>query len=508
MPLINSIVSWLMKKRMHQIELFIQYPEEVQHEWFVKLLDAAKDTEWGKKYGYAYITSEAEYKTRVPIQEYDEFKPYIDRLRKGEKDILWPGEIRWFAKSSGTSGGKSKYIPVSQESMNDCHFKGGKDMLSLYCNAYPQTNLFDGKTLSLAGSYKEDEHNVYARNGDLSAILLENLPTWAEFFRSPEPSIALMSEWEEKMDMIAQSIMRENLTCVSGVPSWMMVLLRHTLKLSGKKRVADIWPDLEVFIHGGVNFDPYEEQFKALFKPLDINFWEVYNASEGFFGIQDSLSRNDLLLMLDYGIYYEFLPMKNLAERSPTLSLSEVKEGEDYALIISTSGGLWRYMIGDTIRFTSLNPHRFRITGRIRNFINAFGEELIMDNAEKALIVACERTSAIIAEYTVAPVYMNNDTQGAHEWLIEFEHAPENMSYFAEVLDNALKSLNSDYEAKRYKDFTLSLPKITSLPKGTFYNWMKIRGKLGGQNKVPRLYNNRMHADEILSMINKEVHVK
>ncbi len=504
MPIINSIVSWLMKKRMHQIELFIQYPQEVQHEWFIKLLDTAKNTEWGKKYGYASISSEAEYKMRVPIQEYEDIKPYVERLRKGEVDILWPGEIRWFAKSSGTSGGKSKFIPVSMESMNDCHFKGGKDMLSLYCNAYPQTHLFDGKTLSLSGSHKEDEHNTYARNGDLSAILLENLPTWAEFFRAPEPSIALMSEWEEKMDKIAQAIMKENLTCVSGVPSWMMVLLRHTHKLSGKKRLADLWPDMEVFIHGGVNFDPYEEQFKTLFKPLDINFWEVYNASEGFFGIQDSLSRNDLLLMLDYGIYYEFLPVKNLADRSPTLSLSKVKEGEDYALIISTSGGLWRYMIGDTIRFTSLNPHRFTITGRIRNFINAFGEELIMDNAEKALLIACERTSAIVTEYTAAPIYMDNDSKGSHEWLIEFENKPSNMSYFAEVLDNALKSLNSDYEAKRYKDMTLTIPQVIALPKGTFYEWMKKRGKLGGQNKVPRLYNDRRFVDEILSLINKE----
>jgi hypothetical protein len=368
--------------------------------------------------------------------------------------------------------------------------------------------LFDGKTLSLAGSHKEDENNIFARNGDLSAILLENLPTWAEFFRAPEPSIALMSEWEEKMDKIARAIMHENLTCVSGVPSWMMVLLGHTLKLSGKKRLADLWPDMEVFIHGGVHFDPYKEQFKAMFNPIDINFWEVYNASEGFFGIQDSLSRNDLLLMLDYGIYYEFLPLENLEAKSPTLSLSEVKEGVNYALIISTSGGLWRYLIGDTIRFTSLSPHKFTITGRIRNFINAFGEELIMDNAEKALMIACERTDAIISEYTVAPVYMDNKAKGTHEWLIEFKQPPTNKNYFAEALDNALKSLNSDYEAKRYKDMTLTIPRIVSLPEGTFYEWMKSRGKLGGQNKVPRLYNDRRFVDEILSSIKKEHVVK
>ncbi len=296
--------------------------------------------------------------------------------------------------------------------------------------------------------------------------------------------------------------MHENITCISGVPSWMLVLLRHTLKLSGKERIADLWPSMEVYIHGGVNFEPYREQYKAMLAPLDINFWEVYNASEGFFGIQDSLSSNDLLLMLDYGIYYEFMPLENLKDKSHTLSLSEVKEGVNYALIISTSGGLWRYMLGDTIQFTSLTPHRFRITGRIRNFINAFGEELIMDNAEKALLVACERTAAIITEYTVAPVYMDNNSKGTHEWLIEFEQPPGSMRYFTEVLDNALKTLNSDYEAKRYKDMTLTLPLVKSLPKGTFYEWMKMRGKLGGQNKVPRLYNDRRYVDEILASIN------
>lgn len=489
---------------MHQIELFMQYPIEVQHEWFVRLLDMAKNTEWGRKYGYSSITSEAEFKARVPIQEYEEIKPYIDRIRKGEGNILWPGDIRWFAKSSGTSGSKSKYIPVSQESMNDCHFKGGKDMLTLYCSAFPQTHLFDGKTLSLAGSYKEDETNVYARNGDLSAILVDNLPRWAEFFRAPDVSIALLSEWEAKMGKIARAIMHENITCISGVPSWMMVLLKHTLELSNKKKLADLWPDMEVFFHGGVNFNPYHDQYKTLFKPLDINFWEVYNASEGFFGIQDSLSRDDMLLMLDYGIYYEFLPLENLKDRAPTLSLSEVKEGVNYALVITTSGGLWRYLLGDTIQFTSLNPHRFIITGRIRNFINTFGEELIMDNAEKALTIACERTSSVISEYTVAPVYMDSDSKGTHEWLIEFERAPSSISYFAEVLDNALKALNSDYEAKRYKNITLTIPQIISLPRGTFYEWMKKRDKLGGQNKVPRLYNDRRYADEILSIINKE----
>jgi len=486
---------------MHQIELFMRYPHEVQQEWLYRLIDISKGTEWGKKYDYSSIKSETEFKKRVPISEYDDLKPYIDRLRKGEQNILWHSEVRWFAKSSGTTSDKSKFIPVSQESLDECHFKGGKDMLTLYCYNNPDTHLFDGKTLTLGGSHKEEEGNIYARNGDLSAILMENLPLWAEFFRAPEISIALMSEWEEKMDKIARAVMNENITCLSGVPSWMLVLLRHTLKLSGKNSFAEMWPNMEVFLHGGVNFTPYKEQYIEMFMPLKINFWEVYNASEGFFGIQDSFGRNDMLLMLDYGIYYEFIPMANLEKRDKALTLSEVKLGENYALVISTSGGLWRYMLGDTIQFTSTNPFRFIITGRVKQFINAFGEELIMDNAEKALQTACERTGAIVTEYTVAPVYMSGELKGAHEWLIEFECLPENLNYFTEILDNALKTLNSDYEAKRYKDMTLTLPVIRSLATNTFFEWMKKRGKLGGQNKVPRLSNDRKYVDDILAQI-------
>lgn len=508
MAIINSIVSWLMKKRMHQIELFKLYPYEVQHEWFSKLIAEASDTEWGMKYGYSGINTVEEFRNRVPVQEYEDLKPYIDRLRKGEQNLLWNSDIHWFAKSSGTSGCKSKFIPVSDESMKDCHFKGGKDMLTLYCDSYPDTILFDGKTLSLGGSYTQDEYNKYAYNGDLSAILMENLPAWAEFFRAPELTIALMSEWEEKMDKIANAIMDENITCISGVPSWMLILLKHTLKLSKKQSIADMWPNLEIFFHGGVNFSPYREHYTKLLAPLDINYWEVYNASEGFFGIQDSFSNHDMLLMLDYGIYYEFLPVKNLEDKKPCLSLEDVKAGEDYAIVLSTSGGLWRYLLGDTIRFTTLNPFHFIITGRIKNFINAFGEEVIMDNAQKALDMACERTQAQVNEYTVAPVYMTDEAKGAHEWIIEFEKQPLNLSYFTEVLDNALKSVNSDYEAKRYKDMTLTSPVIKSVPQGTYFNWLKKMGKLGGQNKVPRLYNSRQYADDILEFVKGELNVE
>ncbi len=486
---------------MHQIELFIKYPYEVQQEWFRKLLDSAKDTEWGRMYGYSSINSVEEFRSRVPVQEYDDLKPYIDRLRKGEQNILWNSDIVWFAKSSGTTNDKSKYIPVSEESLNDCHYKGGKDMLTLYCNTYTDTHMFDGKTLSLVGSFNSPDDSLFARAGDLSAILTENLPLWAEFFRAPDRSIALMSEWEEKMDKFAKAVMNENITVLSAVPSWLLVLLNHTLSGSGKQSIATLWPNLEVYFHGGVNFLPYREQFVEMFKPLDVHYWEIYNASEGFFGLQSSANNSNLLLMLDYGIYYEFIEVKNIARREPCLSLHEVKPGINYALVISTSGGLWRYLIGDTIMFSSVNPFMFTITGRVKHFINAFGEELIIDNAEKALNAACERTGAIVQEYSVAPVYMKKGAKGAHEWLIEFKKMPDNLNYFKESLDNALKSQNSDYEAKRYKDITLTAPIIQTLPEGTFFRWMKMRDKLGGQNKVPRLSNDRRYVEEILQLV-------
>lgn len=501
MPIINSIVSWLMKKRMHQIELFIKYPYEVQQECFRKLFDSAKDTEWGRLHGYSSIKTVEEYRSRIPIMEYDDLKPYIDRLRKGEQNLLWHSEIVWFAKSSGTTNDKSKYIPVSEESLNDCHYKGGKDMLTLYCSAYPDTHMFDGKTLSLVGSFNSDEYSLFARDGDLSAILTENLPLWAEFFRAPDRSIALMTEWEEKMDKFAKAVMNENITVLSAVPSWLLVLLKHTLSVSPKKNIAELWQNLEVYFHGGVNFSPYREQFIELFKPIDVHYWEIYNASEGFFGIQHSANHSDLLLMLDYGIYYEFIDMKDIEKREPCISLQEVKIGVNYAMVISTSGGLWRYLIGDTVMFSSVQPFLFTITGRIRHFINAFGEEIIIDNVEKALKAACERTGATVEDYSVAPVYMKNGSKGAHQWLIEFNKRPDNLNFFRESLDNALKSLNSDYEAKRYKDSTIIAPVIETLPSGTFFRWMKKRGKLGGQNKVPRLSNDRKYVDEILAMV-------
>ena len=502
MALINSVLSWLMKKRIHQIELFLKYPYDVQTEWLKKLLNAAKDTEWGRKYDYKSISSPVEFRQRVPVGDYENIKPYITRLRRGEQNLLWYSDIKWFAKSSGTTSDKSKFIPVSAEALEECHFKGGKDLLSIYCNNNPDTVFFDGKGLALGGSHQISDFNNESYYGDLSAIIIQNLPWWVEFMRTPNLAIALMDEWESKIEKMAEVTMEENVTNISGVPSWILLLLKRILEKTGKSSILDVWPNLELFTHGGVSFIPYREQFRKLIPSDKMNYIETYNASEGFFGIQDSNNSDDMLLMLDYGIYYEFIPSEDFENDNPkTFSLDEVELHKNYALVISTNAGLWRYKIGDTITFTSLNPHRIQITGRTKNFINAFGEELIVDNADKALSIACEKSGALIKEYTVAPIYFSDQESAAHEWLIEFEVVPSSIEYFTDVIDNALKSLNSDYEAKRYQNMILRLPVIRAVPNGTFYNWMKLKGKLGGQHKVPRLFNDRRYVDEILKMI-------
>ncbi|MBK6962461.1 MAG: GH3 auxin-responsive promoter family protein [Bacteroidales bacterium] len=500
MPIINSVISWFMKKRMHQIELFMKYPLDVQDEWFKKLILAGRFTEWGKKYDYSSIGNYTDFVNRVPLNEYNDLKPYIDRLRNGEQNLLWNSEIKWFAKSSGTTSDKSKFIPVSQEALDECHFKGGKDLLSIYCTNNPDTKIFTGKLLGMGGSHFPDNPEAGTVVGDVSAIIMENLPTWVELIRTPELSIALMSEWESKIEKIAQITRYENVTNITGVPSWTMVLLKRVLEITGKKDVREVWPNLELFIHGGVSFSPYQNQFRQLI-PGNMNYLETYNASEGFFGIQDRNEADDMLLMLDYGIFYEFIPVDDPGQAEPvTIPLSAVKTGVNYAMVISTNAGLWRYQIGDTVTFTSVDPYRIKITGRTRNFINAFGEELIIDNALKALHSACEKTGAMINEFTAAPVYFSEKSSGAHEWLIEFEKEPEDLAYFTEMLDNALKALNSDYEAKRYHNMVLGKPVVRPMPYGSFYNWLKKRDKLGGQYKVPRLSNNRVYVDEILAL--------
>ncbi len=503
MAIINTVAAWLMKKRAHQIDLFIKYPLEVQLEWFKRLINHGKTTEWGRKYEYRNIKTFEQFAERVPISTYEDLKPYIDRLRNGEQNILWSEEIKWFAKSSGTTSSKSKYIPVSNSSLEECHFRGGKDMLSLFVTNYPDTEIFDGKGLVMGGSHNITEiPNESYYDGDLSAILIQNMPFWAQFMRTPPMSTALMDEWESKIDIMARQTMEDNVTSLSGVPSWMLVLLKKVLEISGKDNISEVWPNLEVFFHGGVSFTPYREQFKTLIPSPKMHYMETYNASEGFFGIQDQKDSSDLLLMLDYGIYYEFLPIDELGEAdAKAIPLSGVELNRNYALIITTNAGLWRYQIGDTIRFTCLNPYRIKITGRTKNFINIAGEELIIDNAEKALMVASEKCNVNIAEYTAGPYFYNDSEKSAHEWFVEFTQQPENLDIFTDSLDNALKSLNSDYEAKRYHDMVLRPPIVRSVPTGTFYKWLKMKGKLGGQHKVPRLSNNREMIEELLPLI-------
>ena len=502
MTFINSILSWVMKKRIHQIEFFMKYPHEVQEEWLHSLILTSKQTEWGKQYDYKSIESVQEFKSRVPIQNYDSLKPYIERMLLGEQNVLWPSEIKWFAKSSGTTNDKSKYIPVSTESLEECHYKGGKDLLSIYCHNRPETQIFTGKCLVLGGSHQINPMNDETQYGDLSAVLIKNLPIWAEFHRTPELSIALMDNWEEKIEMMANSTIPVNVTNISGVPTWTIILAKRILEITGKKDLLEVWPNLELYFHGAVSFAPYREQFNKLIPSKEMYYLETYNASEGFFGIQDQDHSSDMLLMLDYGIYYEFIPMEEIDNEFPkSLDLSEVELNKNYAIVISTNAGLWRYMIGDTVKFTSLAPHRILITGRTKHFINAFGEELIIDNAEQALVIACSATGAIIKDYTAGPIYFGEEASGAHEWIIEFEKAPNSISDFNKQLDDSLKNLNSDYEAKRKGDIALKAPTVHVAPMNTFYNWMKNRGKLGGQHKVPRLSNNRQYLDEILTLL-------
>jgi hypothetical protein len=490
-----------MVKRLHQIELFMKHPHEVQQDCFTNLIESGRETEFGEVHGFGDVNTYEQFIRNLPVQSYDSLKPWIERTRKGEQHLLWPTEVKWFAKSSGTTNDKSKLIPVTQESLEDCHFKAGKDMITLYCSNYPDHQLFTGKNLALGGSHHTDEYDNYeSYQGDVSAIVIQNLPLWADLFRAPNVDIALMSEWNEKLLKIAETTKDENVVSLAGVPSWMLVVLRKVMELTGKNLIRDVWPNLEVYFHGGVNLGPYRPQLKELLGK-DINYLELYNASEGFFGIQDQKDSNELLLMLDYGIFYEFIPAGEWNNEHPkTLQLHETETGVSYALLISTAGGLWRYSVGDTIEFTSLVPYRFRITGRTKCFINVFGEELMEGNAEKALLTTCEKTGAIINEYTAAPLFTADKKKAQHEWAIEFSKPPADLSYFAEVLDNTLKSLNSDYEAKRYGNHILLPLKIQPVSTGVFHRWLKRKGKEGGQYKIPRLSNERKILDEILAM--------
>jgi hypothetical protein len=504
MPLLNSVINWLNLKRNYQIQLYSEHPYNIQLETLHYLLRKARDTKWGEEHGYSAISVVEDFQRSVPLQTYDDIRPYVDRLRDGETDLLWPGDVKWFAKSSGTTSDKSKFIPVTKEALEDCHMRGPKDVFAIYIKNYPDTKVLRGKTLILGGSHEINNFSNNSYYGDLSAILIENVPFWTELIRTPPAEIALIAEFEEKIEQIIKTSLDQNVTSLAGVPSWYLVLLKRILEKTGKNNILEVWPNLEVFIHGGVKFDPYREQYKKLIPSEGMHYMETYNASEGFFAIQDDPGRDDMLLMLDYGVYYEFIPMEEFDKENPkVLRLEETELEKNYAIVISTNAGLWRYIIGDTIRFTGKNPYRLKITGRTKHFINAFGEEVIIDNAEKALKAACSSTGALINEYTAGPVFMGDNQKGAHQWIIEFEKDPSDIDQFINILDKSLQELNSDYEAKRYKNLTLEKLHLVVAPQGTFYNWMKNRGKIGGQNKIPRLANDRKYLDDLLKLIGR-----
>jgi hypothetical protein len=499
-PIINSIASFILKKRIHQMELFLKYPHEVQEELLFSLLKQAENTFIGKEYEFSSIKNYKTFSERVPVSTYEELEPLIERTRKGEQNIFWNTPIKWFAKSSGTTNAKSKFIPVSPESLENCHYKASKDLLCLYLNNNEDSQMFTGKSLRLGGSKQlyEDNNTFF---GDLSAILIDNMPIWAEFSSTPSSTISLMGDWENKMPAIINETINENVTSLAGVPSWMMVLLNKTLEQTGKKNMLDIWPNAEVYFHGGVNFDPYREQYKKLFPKDNFQYYEIYNASEGFFALQDLNNSNDLLLMLDYGIFYEFIPMNTFGQPTQEIiRLSEVELNKNYAVIITTNSGLWRYSIGDTIRFTSLNPYRIRVTGRTKHHLNVFGEELMVENTEMALTATCKELNCEIIDYTVAPIFMEGRKKGAHEWMIEFKSLPENLITFGEVLDKNIQNLNSDYEAKRYNNMTLNPLVLNVARTKLFYDWLKENDKLGGQHKIPRLSNDRNYMEQLLKM--------
>jgi len=497
----NSVFGWFIKKRIHQIGLFKQYPVEVQRELFNMLIDEAALTRFGLEHGFSKIKSIEDYKKAVPIRNYEAYKPYINQLREGQQNVLWPSRLKWFAKSSGTTDDRSKYIPVSKEALEECHYKGGKDLLALYYHQMPNAKVYSGKTLVLGGSSRINAFNEEGYTGDLSAIIIKNLPIWVELRRLPSREVALMDNWEEKIEMMARTAMDEDVTMIAGVPSWTMVLLRRIMELKGTDDISQIWPNLELYMHGGVSFKPYREQFKRIISSPGMNYAETYNASEGFFGIQDDLESDDLLLMLDYGIFYEFMPMREYGKSNPkTVLLEDVELGQNYALVISTNGGLWRYLIGDTVRFTSKYPFKIQVSGRTKHYINAFGEELMVENADIAIQHASGICNTLVSDYTAAPVFMTDEASGAHEWLIEFEEQPSDIDKFTDLLDAKLREINSDYDAKRNFDFILKRPVVRPLKKGTFYNWLKEKGKLGGQHKVPRLCNDRRYIEEVLNL--------
>ncbi len=486
-----------MRKRIKNIKKFVDNPIQVQESVFNYLIKKGIKTKFGEDHQFEKITNYITFKNQIPIRTYEDFDHYITKIRKGGEDILWPGKINWFAKSSGTTNNKSKFIPVTKESLEDCHFKAGKDMLSIYENNFPKINIYNGKGIMLGGSMTKSKNRKF-KDGDLSAILLDEFPFWVNYHRVPDINTALMKEWDEKLDKIAKQAINENITNLTGVPSWMLILLKRILQLSGKNNILELWPNLELYMHGGMNFEPYRQQFEEIIPSDKMNYLEGYNASEGFFGIQDKNPSEGILLMLDYGVFYEFIPMyKYRNGKTDAINLSEVELNRDYALIITTNGGLWRYVIGDVIKFTSLFPFRIKITGRTESYVNAFGEELMVHNTDTAISNTCKKFKCSIIDYTVAPIFITKKS-GGHQWFIEFANKPRNLNLFMKEIDWQIQQLNSDYEAKRNKNLILREPELVVIENNEFYIWLKNNKKLGGQNKIPRLSNNREIAEKIL----------
>ena len=498
---LTTIIRPVFTPRRRQLDLYVNEAEALQRAVLRRLLDKAAQTEWGKAHGYGKELSYEDFAKQTPLNTYEELKGFIDRMRHGEKDVLWPGRVKWYAKSSGTTNDKSKFIPVSTDGLHDTHYAGGTDAVVWYLRNNPKSRLFDGKALILGGSHAPNYNLPDSLVGDLSAILIENINPLVNLVRVPKKATALLSDFEIKRDRIAREAMNRDVTNLSGVPSWMLSVLNRVMELSGKQYLNEVWPNLEVFFHGGVAFTPYRSQYEHLIPSSRMHYMETYNASEGFFGLQDDPLDPAMSLMVDYGVFYEFIPMDEFDSPSPTVvPLWGVETGRNYAMVISTSSGLWRYIIGDMVRFTERNPYKFVITGRTKSFINAFGEELIVDNAEKGLAEACRRTGAEVLEYTAAPVFMDAEGKCRHQWLVEFNREPDDMAEFIRILDETLQQVNSDYEAKRYKDITLQRLELIKARPGVFSDWLKQKGKLGGQHKVPRLSNNRDIIEQVIAL--------
>lgn len=494
------------KQRQKAQAQYANYAEQLQMKVMHRLVNKATDTLWGNEHGFASISDYESFARQMEVSTYEEIKRYIHKMREGETDILWPGKTRWFAKSSGTTNDKSKFIPVTYEGLKRLHYAGARDCVSSYLAVNPKSNMFKGKSLALGGSHAPNLNTEDSLVGDLSAIMIENNPRVVNLTRVPGKKVALLSDFEEKRDKIARIAMQQNVTNISGVPSWMLSVLNRILELSGEKTLENIWPNLEMFFHGGVAFGPYREQYKKIIPHENMHYMETYNASEGFFGVQTDMTDPAMTLMIDYPVFYEFCPMDNLGDDGYPIDDSRIvplwgtEVGRNYALIISTNCGLWRYLVGDTIRFTQKNPYKFVITGRTKHFINAFGEELIVDNAENGILQACVATGAMVKDYTAAPIFMDENAKCRHQWMIEFAKMPGNLAEFSAILDRSLQAINSDYEAKRYKDITLQPLEIVVARPGLFDEWLKAKGKLGGQHKIPRLSNSRQYIDELIAM--------